>query len=381
MNLTFVQDFTSPTNLDSELMGTPDSGLFWNQGVHPLITIENILSFAPLVDFTFSDWEIGTNYGKYETTNKITDIVTYSGKIYQSLVASNTGNQPDTSTSQWLETNIESLRIKRLLKSSENNMISQLMIHRKLVDSQYIYNVGENITTLPNDYAGWVIEPKGSDYVKIRINQLALQATATGDVNLYVINQGALIDTLTLTGNSGRLVFEDVGYSFSGIGKFYFVFDSQEVKINAAYNDPLKYDGFVLYPVSGIGEDPESATYSESSTANGLNFNISAFLDSSQYVTNNLIDFSKMLQTQFEYDILRLMLSNSNNRTNTEERNITGDTRTMQLLSNEALNIEHLTVARKYDTLLKETKESINKTFDRFLKSKPEFKVKTRTLG
>ncbi|MCP4336237.1 MAG: hypothetical protein GY679_00080 [Mycoplasma sp.] len=381
MNLTFVQDHTSNVSLDSELMGTPDSGLYWNQGVHPLVTINNLLTFMNEKEFTFSDWAIGTIYVKYEDSQKTTDIVTYNDVIYQSLTDNNTGNQPDISPTNWLETNIESLKIKTFLKSAERNMISQLHLTRKLVDSQYIYNVGETLQTLPNDYAGWVIEPKGSDYVKIRINQLSLQANTTNDVSLYVINQGVLVDTLTLHPQDGRLVFEDIGYSFNGIGKFIFAFDSQEVKTESAYNDPLKYDGFVLYPVSGIGTTPQDADYSFNSNSNGLNFNISAYLDSAQYLNNNLIDFSKMLQTQFEYDLFRLMLSNANNQSSADERNIADNPRTLQLLTTETLDTEHLTIAKKYDVLLQDTKRSINKTFDRFLKSPTKFRVKTGTIG
>lgn len=381
MNLTFVQDYTSSISLDSELMGTPDSGLYWNQGVHPLVTIANLLTFAPIVEFIFTDWAIGTTYNKYATTQLKSDIVTYEGLIYQSKTAVNVGNQPDISTTNWLLTDQNSLNVKAFLKNSESNMISQLHLIRKLVDSQYIYNVGETLQTLPNDYAGWVIEPKGSDYVKIRINQLALQANTTDPVDLFVINQGALIDTLVLNPINGRLVFEDVGYTISGIGKFTFAFASQEVKTESAYNDPLKYDGFVIYPVSGIGDTAEDAEYSFSNNSNGLNFNITAYLDSSQYLTNNLIDFSDMLRAQFEYDLIRQMLVNANNRNNTDERNITGDPLTMQLLTTEALNTEHLTVAKKYSSLLKETKMSVNKTFDRFLKVPAKFKVTTRALG
>lgn len=381
MNLTFVQDYTSNVSLDTQLMGTPDSGIYWNQGVHPLITINNMLTFMPNKTFTFSDWATGTTYGKYETTQLTTDIVTYDSKIYQSLVASNTGNQPDTSPTQWLETNIESLRVKAFLNSVEKNMISQLHLQRKLVDNQYIYNVGETLQTLPNDYSAWVIEPRGSNYVKIRINQLSLQANTTDPVSLYVINQGVLIDTLTLNPNNGILEFEDVGYTFSGFGKFIFAFESQEVKTESAYNDPLKYDGFVLYPVSGIGSTPESADYSFNTNSNGLNFNISAHLDSTQYITNNLVDFSDMLKTQFEYDLFRLMQTNPNDISDRDQRNIQENERIANLIGVEAMNLELMTVVNKYKTKLKETKDSINKTFDRFLKSPTKFRVKRKTLG
>lgn len=382
MNLTFVQDYTSNISLDSQLMGTPDSGLYWNQGVHPLVTINNILTFLPNKDFTFVEWEIGATYNKYESTELQSDIVTYNNVIYQSLTASNIGNQPDISPNNWLETNIESIRIKTFLKRVENNMIGQLHLNRKLIENQYIYNVGEYLHTLPNDYSGWVFEPKGSDYVKIRINQIALQANTTDSVSLYVVNQGQLITTLTLNPNNGILQFEDVGYEFSGFGKFYFVFDSQEVKTDSPYNDPLKYNGFVVYPVNGIGAAPQSAAYSSVSSGNGMSFNLTARLDSTQYITNNIIDFSDMLRAQLEYDILRLMLHNVNNRVNSDQRNISLDTLTLNLLTSETINTEHLTVAKKYNELLKDTKASINKTLDRFLKaeSTPKFRVNRRVI-
>ena len=381
MNLTFIQDYSTDIRLDGELMGIPDSGMYWNQGVHPLINIANLLAFLPHEDFTISDYVDGTTYNKYDVDYLVTNLVAYDDGIYQSLTNSNQGNTPDTSPTEWLPTNLESIRLKIFLQSVEDNMTAALQINRKTLENQYIYNVGENIVALPNDYSAWVVEPKGSDYTTIRINELALQATATGNVDVFVINQGKLIDTISLTVDGGQLVFETVNYEISGFGKFIFAFNSQEVLSNSAYNDPLKYDSFVIYPANGTGATPEGADYSISSSSNGLNFNISTYLDSTRYINNNLIDLGDMLRMQFEYDTLRMFLTNANNISEGRERNITDNERTMSLLGAETLDTQTFTVAQKYKTKLTETKETINKTLDRFMRVPNKFKVKRRTLG
>jgi len=381
MNLTFIQDYSNDVSLDSELMGVPDSGMYWNQGVHPLINIANLLAFLPYDDFDIDFYVAGADYNKYDVDYLVSNLVSYNGVLYQSLTNSNQGNTPNSSPTNWLPTNLDSIRLKIFLQSVERNMIGALHINRKPLESQYIYHVGESVQSLPNDYAAWVIEPKGSDYVTIRINELALQATATGTVNVYVINQGKLIDTLPLNVDGGQLAFESVNYEISGYGKFIFAFDAQEVLSDTVYNDPLKYNSFVIYPANGTGTSPESADYSYASSSNGLNFNISSYLDSSKYIDNNLIDLGDMLRMQFEYDVLRMFLTNANNISDGRERNITGDERTMRLLSTETLDTQTFTVAQKYKSKLKETKESINKTLDRFMIVSSTFKVKRRTLG
>jgi hypothetical protein len=375
MILTFAQDFTSIAELDTQLMGSPDSGLYWNRGTHPIVTISNIVDMLPLIDFTFAAYSALTTYGKFENSRKKSDLVTYESKIYQSLTETNSNHTPSSSPTYWLETNIDSIRMKAFIWNVEDNFLSELSLNRKLIENQYIYNVGKTLRTLSNDYSGWCFEPKGSDYVKIRINQIALQANTATPQNLYVINQGQLLTTLTLNPNNGILSFEDIPYTISGKGKFYFIIDSQEVLTDNAFNDPLKYNGFVCYPVNGIGATPQVAEYSENSFGNGLNFNVSVYLDSSVYINNNKIDFAKFLQSQFEYDLIRMILNNSNNRSNTNQRNLISEN-TLQLLATEALNIDLNTIARKYNYQKKVAIDAINRTFDRFLNKETGLKIK-----
>jgi len=376
MILTFAEDFSSTTSLDAQLVGTPDSGMFWNRGVHPLVTIDNILSMLPQQTMTFTAWSNGSSYGVFEISRKKSDVVTHESKTYLSLIASDGDDpkEPGVDTTYWLETNISSLRIRSFIWATEDNFKSALKLNRKLIENQYIYNIGETSLTLSGDYSGWAYEPKGSDYVKIRINQMSLQAETTDSVTVTVVNQGVVQTTITLNPNNGLLEFEDVGYTISGKGVFMFVFPSQAVLSKSAFNDPLRYDGFICYPVTGSGASPQAAEYTKTSIGNGLNFNVTAYLDSDIYLTNNKIDLAKFLQTQFEYDFLRLCLHNANASSDLEERNITNN----QLLATEVMTLDMNTVGRKYENQRKIAVDSINKTFDKFLNVPKGMKVKRR---
>ena len=82
------------------------------------------------------------------------------------------------------------------------------------MNNQYLYDDGETAKILENDYAGWVLEPKGSDYVSIRVNEISLQKDGTTPVNVYVINQNKLIDTITIAPDNGRLAFRETDITF-----------------------------------------------------------------------------------------------------------------------------------------------------------------------
>lgn len=375
MILTFADDFTSNVNLDSELMGISESGLFWNRGT--IVTVQNLLTFLPKLSITIAAYNAGTTYNKFSVTRNKTDIVTHDSKIWQSISTGHSGQTPADGSAYWLETNEDSIRIKAFLFSVDDNVLSALSLNRKLIENQYIYNVNsyQQLVTLSDDYAGWAYEPKGSDYVKIRINQISLQANTTDQQNLYVINQGQLITTLTLNPNNGILSFEDVDYTFSGKGRFLFIIDSQEVLSDRAYNDPLKYKGFVCYPVYGTGSTPQSANYNNSNLGNGLNFNVSCYLDSSIYIENNKVDLAKFYQAQFEYDYAKMRVNNPHGRFNQQERMQKSDFN-LDLAIAEVMDLKAATVAKNYYYQKRQAIDSINNTFDKFLHKKKGIRVK-----
>ena len=375
MDLTFASDFTSSVSLDSGLMGSPDSGIYWNRGVHPSVNINNLLALLPHENIVLTEWSDSTTYSKFETSRSINDVVTSNDKIYISI-ASNNLNKAVTDTDYWLESNNDSLRIRAFIWSVEDNAVNALNLTRKLIENQEIYHLGKNTKTFNEDYIGWAFEPKGSDYVKIRLNQISLQAKTAAPVSLYVINQGQLIDTLTLNPNNGLLEMEDVNYTIHGKGSFKFVIAAQDVLSDSAYNDPLKYNGFVCYPIAGNGDTAEEAEYNMTGSGNGFGFNVTALLDSSIYVNNNKIDLAKFRQSQFEYDFFRMALGNSNAQSNRAERIIIDKTEA----GIELFDLKANTVARRYLHEKKIALDSITKTFDRFIKKPKGIRITRKTI-
>lgn len=365
MLLTLIEDFSSQVVLDSELIGTPETGYFLNSGVHSYINLANLVSLLPKVDYTFSTYDNAATYGKFSESQQLSDIVLDSGKIYQSIQASNTGNAV-SDEDFWLETTQEALRIKTFFYRSYRMALQKLNLTRRLLDNQYLYNLvelnrNETETALSGDYAGWCFEPKGSDYVSIRINEMSLQAKTATPQSVYVVNQGQLVTTLTVNPNAdGRLVFEDVGYTVSGKGVFYFLVDAQTVLTNGAVVDPLKFNGFTAYTCIGIGATPEGSEYSYNTSNNGLGFNISASFDGGKYVENNKVDFGRYFQAAWQLDVLNCFLYNAYNRSNRDERNVIDK----QLLINETKVTNAETAVKHFNQELKKAISVIERSFD-----------------
>ena len=374
MILGIAEDFSSDIVLDSELKDIPTSGLYLNSGVHPSVTVENLLHFLPFLTITPTAWNVATDYTVYADSRNRTDLVTYESKIYQSIKAG-VGQQPDTSSTYWLETNLESLRLKNFVQKVKDKVYADLRLTRRLVNNQYLYEVGKNTITLPSDYAAWVFEPKGSDYTSIRINEISFQKKSTTTVNLYVINQGVLVDTLEITPSNGAVSFERLDYTFKGKGRWLFAIDATDVESNNLSIDPLRYKGFVAYTATGTGNNPETADYSYKTTSNGLGFNVTAFLDSSDYIDNTVIEFSNYIRATFEYMAFQMFLHNPSNRDNLQQRVQMNE----QMLVAEVKNTTADTVVKRYLDEKKQAIKELRRTFDTQL-GYNDYEVKVGTI-
>lgn len=374
MILGLAEDFSSNITLDSELKTIPSSGLFLNSGVHPSVTVDNLLHFLPILDITPTLWDISTDYNIFSESRNRNDLVTYESKIYQSIKVG-VGQQPNIAPTYWIETNIESLRLKNFVQKVKDKVYTDLKLTKRLVNNQYLYEVGKNTINLEGDYAAWVFESKGSDYTSIRINEISFQKKSTTPISLYVINQGILIDTLTITPKNGIVDFERLDYTFKGKGKWIFAIDSTDVESNNYNIDPLKYRGFVAYTATGIGLSPEDAEYTYKTTGNGLGFNITTFLDSDTYILNNINEFGNYIRATFEYMTFQMFLHNPSNRDNLQQRIQMNN----QMLIAEIKDTKVDTVVKRY---LDEKKEAINqlkRTFDTGI-GFDDYKVKVGTI-
>jgi len=368
----FVDDMSANVALDSSLMGESLSGIYYNQGVNPLVTIGNIIASLPRNNIVYGDYNVAETY---TSEFKRSNIVISNSKLYQSIVDNNTGNEV-SDTNYWLETNDESIKIKDFISKSRQNALNDINLTRRLLENQYIYNYGENDFEITSDYAGWAFEPKGSDYVSIRINQICLRAKTTDPTNLYVVNQGRLLETIVLNPQNGVLAFESINKTYLGKGPFYFLFDKTTVVSDQVWNDPLKYDSLVAYPVTASGTTPQDADIADSSNGNGLSFNVTTFLNSTDYIAMNEIDFSTFIQKRFELDVMNLFLFNAGNTQNDAIRNILEH---LPDIREQVVNKQDETVIAQYLRVKRQLRDSIERTFDRFLKpqqrSKFTFKV------
>lgn len=372
MVLGISEDFTSDVVLDSQLKAVPDSGLYLNSGVHTSITVENLLSFLPSLSFTFSSWSDATTYGVFLTTRNKTDIVSYNSKIFQSIKATNLNQNPETESDYWIETNIESLRLKIFIEKVKDKVYSELALTKRLINSQLLYENGKTQKTLPNDYAAWVLEPKGSDYVTIKVNQIAIQADGTTPIDVYVLSQDELQETVSIAPNNGQLVFRDTDIVLSGKGAFKLAIDNQDVYVGNATIDPLKFNGFVAYTANGTGVAPQSATYTYNTFGIGMGINVSAYLDASQYIESNLDSLANFIRVVFELMTLEMFLSNSHNRSNRAER-VQLDT---NLIVAETKNMQAETVIRRYHRERKKAIAAMEKTFDTQLNDHDGLEIK-----
>lgn len=375
MILGIAEDFTSNVGIDSQLKSIPSSGLFLNSGVHPSINLDNLLSFLPKSEFAFSNWDASKTYQSFIGTLNRDNIVISGGELYESIVADNTNNAV-SDTAFWVQTNIESLRLKVFIESVKNRVYSDLSLTKRLINSQKLYTIGNAKKTIPSDYIGWVLEPKGSDYVSIRINQMCLQKDGTTPVNVYVINQNELIKTITLQPENGRIAFKDTDVTFSGKGDFKLIIDSTEVYTNNTTINPLKFDGFVAYTTTGNGATPEGADYVYNTFDNGIGLDVSVFLDSTNYIDNNVRDLSSYIRATFELMVFEMFLHNSNNRSNRSQRLQMSD----ELLISELKNTQADTVVSRYHKEKKRAITTMKKTFDTQLNDHDGLMVEIGTM-
>lgn len=368
MDIGFSEDFTTDVELDAQLRAFPDSGLYLNSGVDPSITLNNLLEHLPKLDLSFLVWDETKTYGKFLVTRNRNDLVTKSSIIYESIAASNIGQNPaDSNSEYWLETNLESLRLKAFINSVKERVYSDLGLTRRLVNNQYIYDNGLGVPkTLTSDYSAWVLQPKGSDYVKFRINELCLRKSGSTPVNVYIVNEGSLVETITLAPDNGRNTFRAVNIELSGKGRFYLVIDSTEVIASHSTIDPHKFKGFVAYMAVGSGDDPASATYYHHTESNGLGMNITAYLDPTKFIDNNIAELAPFIRATFEYMAFQMFLANPNQRSNRSERGIPEE----NMLISELKRFDGDTVVRRYANEKKRAMKLVERVYDTELSEK-----------
>lgn len=337
---------------DIKLVGlsTTESGRYY-QSAHPLLTLQNLKSIAPLDDLRreFEDYDAQADYSAG-------DKVEHSEKLWEATAAG-TGNTPEDGSDFWKEYDPLSAWLKTKTEASIqkaiDNFIETAMTEnraKKIVRELSMFDgpgYTNETTTRKGRTVGFRFKPKEMTGIGIRLDKVGLQFSAAGDltIKLYHSSQVDPIQqkTLSITKPKSEQWFSlgwELPYQADDyVGGYYTV----EYEESAAPGDPgnkfvdyHRYKGnptrldFAppLTPFLGLDifytsdrENPAKATYAFDQNF-GLNFMATVYCDLSDFIIRQKEQFTSLLINQVGMSLLRELAYNPNSRVNKSELNI-----------------------------------------------------------
>lgn len=330
-----------------ELTGVSKSNRYFNTGVHPVINIENIEAFLPVLSgYTITAYSASTTYGNYNETFNLSDIVSSGGKYYISI-ASNNLNHAVNLTAYWTETTLLSLILKDKIRSSIEVVMSNLITPNFIEDNVYAYRIADTTNDLienTSKLVGFRINPISSDHLLFVINQLGLHFEGVETITFYLYNQNTLVSSFDLTSVAGYFEWKDLPQIEieSNKGQYYLFYDQDELTGRAIGNNTIFQNGMFKYanitPIefSSISDlstiDSSNLVYNKNYGIN-LNFTISYSL--TNFIKQHLVQFAECIQKQFEYDMVSMMCYNPDAQICAREMNVNTERLMFELKSYE----------------------------------------------
>jgi hypothetical protein len=316
----FKRDFYANT-IDSDLIGTSASKLYFNSGTNPLVTLRNINAIVPLAsDLSFDTWSALTTYSK-------DDVVISSSKYYRSKVNTNL-NHLVTDTDYWFETTITGIYVREKIWSVIETVISEVIKSDKLFDHKKLYNLTDNSDLITNssNFVGFEVNFKSSDHLLVTINKIASQFSENESFTLYLYNQNTKVKEITITSNSKELSFDDIDdVDLSGEGRWFLYYDQDDLT-GQAYNWPLysnsSYIDIKSFEVPNTTTDFINSVNSWSFNSYGLGLDYSVKCDLTSFLLSNKLIFAEAIHLQFQYTILETFLYNPDVKFSVEGRNM-----------------------------------------------------------
>lgn len=177
----------------SEALTASESGLYFQQ-IHPLLTLENLMSISP--DFK------NTVYPEYDTTKQYHkgNVVSLTGALYKALVDS-IGEEPAPGSEYWAETNPFSEWLEDKTKASIQKAIMRFnneklvgKTAKSLCEHKTLFNgTGRLSDTVRNqsNLVGLEIVPIRAGGITTKINKIGLQFTKAGTYKLYLFHSSS----------------------------------------------------------------------------------------------------------------------------------------------------------------------------------------------
>lgn len=316
--------------LDDTLMGDSTSGLYFNLGVHGLVTLKNILAMAPRV----SGWNVA-EYADTATYQKM-QVVSYDSVYYYSLINDNSDNQPDLSPDSWKASTLQSIWLRREVEGVIEQVLADTVKAEPLIDHELLYRICDTTYTVDNNsmFVGFEIRPRNSEHLKVIINRIGTQFTGVNsDLTLYLYNQNTKVDEFSVetleNGFSWNGLQSDDENELYGSGKRWFLFYNQDDVTGQAidhdfisHNKVSKFVDILPFEVPNTTTNFLKDVDGYTAHSYGLGLDLSVGCDLTQFLISNKQSFAKAIQYQFAYRMLDLFAFNSEARENLQKLNI-----------------------------------------------------------
>ena len=367
--ITFKDSLNSSTSvLDSDLTGVSKSKRYFNTGVHPVLSIENIEAFLPLLSgYTIADYAAGTTYTNYNTTFSLDNVVTDSSKYYISVVDANVGNAV-SDTAYWKETTLLSLILKDKIRSSIEVVISDLIVPNFIEDNIFLYRIADKTDDLienTSKLVGYRINPVSSDHLLFIINQIGLDFEGVETIPFKLYNQNTLVSSFSLDSTANYFNWQDITQIeiTSNTGAWYLFYDQDDLTDHAIGKNTVfsnymyKYANIAPFEIDSVADLVDFSDADLIYDRNyGLNLNFSISYDLTSFIKQHMLQFAECFQRQFEYDILSMFAYNPDAQSELRERNIDFDKILFELKS-----FEGDTVIVKLKSCYKRLKSTLSK--------------------
>lgn len=357
------QSYDTSEEWISEELTESETGMYFQQ-VHPLLTLKNIESIAP--DFK------NVKFPEYDSSAEISSgsIVTFSGKLYKSVVDSPDGAPGESQ--DWIETNPLSEWLVDKTKSGIINAITRfcsegqsLGIQKPLCENKVLFDgTGRLSDTVKNkgNIVGFEVVPVRSKGVTTVINKIGLQFTKPGVYTIYLLHssQDGPVKELTLEKRKENsfewfnvnLNLPYVGDGTDAGGSWYIVYKQSELPDGSeaivrekdwskgpcgscsrrdliawqAWSKYIEVHPFYeseadLLSGSDFSLDQDRMVYTYNSNY-GINLEVSVGCDITDFIIEQRVLFRDVIAKQVAVDMLREFAYNSNVRTNRNSVNV-----------------------------------------------------------
>jgi hypothetical protein len=351
-----------------ELTGVSKSNRYFNTGVHPLINIENIEAFLPVLSgYTITAYSAGTTYGNYNLTFSLSDIVSSGGKYYISIATGNS-NKAVSNTAYWTETTLLSLILKDKIRSSIEVVLSELITPNFIEDHVMMYRLADTANDLIENtgkLVGFRINPMSSDHLLFIINQIGLHFEAIETITFYLYNQNTLVSSFDLTSIAKFFEWKDITQLniTSNTGAWYLFYDQDQLDGRAIGNNTIftnymfKYANVTPFEISALSELAAITDSNLMYDRNyGINLNFTISYDLTNFIKQHMLQFAESFQKQFEYDIISMICYNPDAQVCARQRNIN-----TEALLYELKSFESDTVIRRLTNAKKQLKATLQK--------------------